>query len=226
MAKVEAQANGDPLAAKRVEPMAESEESCSTSDDDDSGPSSTPTSSVVSKEGEHMPRKDIQDGPVLKKPESLRDRGKIPNSLYVTIISTLMLQGCSGMYKLSTLQAWWWSFTTSIYRVRDLLQYEKELMESIFTGEFREPMEYVRASIVSLLAGSILWVLVGIPLKAGLWTSQKAQRHKMHRYMGLFFLIQYCLAWVEFLADDNQGRLRVLPHTVAMNGMLLAFLFC
>ena len=192
----------------------ESEES-STSDE--SGPTPATNSSGV-KDNKSMPTEVIEQQP-RKRMESLRDRGKIPNSFYVSIVCIGLLQGCSGMYKLETLQRWWSSVVTSIKKCNSIMEYERDLMKSIFTGELRDPMEYLQAGVVTLLVGSILWVLIVIPFKAGLWTGQRASRHKMHRYMGLCFLLQYVLSWVEFITNyHGVGEYSVLPHAVALNG--------
>jgi hypothetical protein len=211
---VETSASAPRLAEVAAEPPVESEDS-STSDE--SGP--TPTNSSVNSKDD-VPTTVIEDAG-RKKMESLKDRGRIPNSFWVSVTLIVLLEGCSGMYKMETLRSWWSSFTTSIYTVRDLLQYEKDLMWSVVIGDLREPKEYLQATIVTILAGSILWVLVGKPMAAGVWTGQRASRHKLHRYMGLFFLTQYTLAWVEFITNyKGVGQFSFLPHTVALNGML------
>lgn len=228
MAKTEAQrpvsdgplkALGEPM-SKPAELPTESEES-STSDE--SGP--TPLSSSVNSK-EDMPKEVVHgthEG--RKKMESLRDRGKIPNSFYVSVICIGLLQGCSGMYKLGTVQSWWSSVITSLRKCSDIMEYERDLMKSIFTGDLREPREYMQAGIVTFLVGSIFWVLIGIPFKAGLWTGQRATRHKIHRYMGLCFLLQYVLSWVEFITNyHGAGEYSVLPHAVALNGTLIVLL--
>lgn len=213
-AHVETSASAPPLKEVAAEPPVESEDS-STSDE--SGP--TPTSSSVNSNDDVPPTVIEDEG--RKKMESLKDRGRIPSSFWVSLTLIVLLEGCSGMYKMETLRSWWSSFTTSIYTVRDLLEYEKDLMWSVVSGNLREPMEYLQAGIVTLLTGSILWVLVGKPMAAGLWTGQRAARHKIHRYMGLFFLTQYTLAWVEFITNyKGAGEFSFLPHTVALNGML------
>ena len=203
----------EPLPPKSKE-LAEESEELSTSDE--SGQSDQQQDQSA------KPTNDAAKPDQRKKPLSLAERGAIPNSLYVTLLCVFMLEGCSGMYKMDTVKSWLSSMTTSMYTVRDLLEYEKQLMESVFKGEFREPQEYLQAFIVTMVAGSILWVLIGKPLSAGLWTGERASRHKMHRYLGLFFLIQYALSWVEFITNyDGAGEFSVIPHTVALNGRFL-----
>ena len=75
-------------------------------------------------------------------------------------------------------------------------------------------------SIISVLLGCIFYVLVGAPLRAGLWTGQKSTKHMLHRYMGLFFLIQYSLAWVEFLTDYETAKTTYFTHSITLNGRI------
>ncbi|CAB9504090.1 expressed unknown protein [Seminavis robusta] len=160
----------------------------------------------------------------VKKRLSLEDRSRIPGSFWVSIILIGLLEGCSGMYTMDTVYSWWDSITTSLRTVKNLLEYERDLMWSAATGEFREPDEYLRAALVTIVSGSILWVLIGKPMSAGLWTGQRSTRHKMHRYMGLCFLIQYSLAWVEFITNyEGAGEFSFVPHTVALNGVIQGY---
>lgn len=215
MAKVTIETNDEKLTTSVVDPLPKSSEMVADSEElstsDESGQSDP--QDETPKGTEEITRE------APRKPLSLAERGAIPNSFYVSLLAIGMLECCSGMWKLDTLRSWWSSFTTSIRTVRDLLEYEKDLMQSICTGEFRQPMEYLQAFIVTILAGSILWVLIGKPLSAGLWTGERSSKHKMHRYMGLFFLLQYTLAWVEFITNyEGKGEFSYIPHTVALNG--------
>lgn len=221
MAKVVVEKNDQkPLTSEVVEPLPKSTELAAESEE-----LSTSDESGQSDQQAQAPKPTEEQQPPRKRPMSLAERGAIPNSLYVTLLCVGMLEGCSGMYKVDTLKSWWASITKSFYSIHSLLEYEKELMESVYNGEYRDPMEYLKAFVVTSVAGSILWVLIGKPLSAGLWTGERASRHKMHRYLGLFFLIQYALAWVEFITDyEGAGQFSVIPHTVALNGKILPFL--
>lgn len=231
MATVELETLGDDAAVEVVDPLSKQGvlpmESEDSSTSDDSAP--TPTSSSVNSKEDNMPPKVIEQKEEVaerKKPETLtlKERGRIPNSFYVSVLLIVMLEGCSGMYKVDTLWSWWSSVITSLRTVRDLLEYEKDLMQSICSGEFRDPKEYLQAAIVTILTGSILWVLIGKPMSAGLWTGERASRHKVHRYLGLFFLIQYSLSWVEFITNyEGAGAYSFIPHTVALNGVIQGY---
>lgn len=156
----------------------------------------------------------------IKKAESLQERGRVPTSFYVTMTCIVLLEGCSGMYKLATLKSWWTSVATSTRTVYEYLDYLKDLMNSAWVGdELRDTNEYLTAAIVSAVVASLVGIFIWSPFRAGVWTGKRASRHKVHRYMGLFFLIQYALVWVEFLTDyDGGGTLGFLPHTLALNG--------
>jgi len=154
-----------------------------------------------------------------KRVESLQERGKIPNSFFVTAASIVLLEGCSGMYKLDTLKSWWSSISTSSATVYAYLEYLRDLMQSAYQGEIMETKEYVVAAITTFIVASLVGIFIYAPFRAGVWTGQRAKRHKVHRYMGLFFLIQYALVWVEFLTKNGgSGYLGVLPHALALNG--------
>jgi hypothetical protein len=183
------------------------------SSSDESEPLSGPSDSEKSTSGP----------PTVRKAGSLQERGRIPTSFYVTLTCIFMLEACSGMYSLDTLQRWWSSVTTSTRTVYDYLEYLKQLMESAFVkGELRDQSEYISAAVVTAVVSSLVGIFIYAPFRAGVWTGKRASRHKVHRYMGLVFLIQYGLAWVEFLtAYDGGGILGLLPHSMALNGRLL-----
>lgn len=186
--------------------------------DESSSDESVPISPAVSRMNS---ANDITDTKARNKIESLRDRGRIPSSFYVTTFCILMLQGCSGMYKLETLQSWWLSIVTSIKTINDYLEYERDLMKSAVYGELRETSEYIKAGIVTAVIASLFGIFIYVPFRAGLWTGQRATRHKVHRFMGLFFLIQYAFVWVEFLTNySGVDDLTFLPHTLSLNGTL------
>ena len=191
---------------------AESEDSSSDESEPLSG--SVPVSRVNSSES-LTPTKTA--GVVRK---SLQERGRIPTSFYAVVTAILLLEGCSGMYNIGTLQSWWSSVTTSTRTVYEYLEYLKDLMNSAYVGELQDTSEYLKAAVVTVIVSSLFGIFIYAPLRAGVWTGKRATRHKVHRYMGLFFLIQYALAWVELLTDyDGGGSLGVLSHTIALNGM-------
>lgn len=193
----------------------------SSSDESEPGEGSVPVSRVnsddnlVAKEAGNNKKTDSR---------SLEERGKVPTSFYVTLTSIFMLEACSGMYKLETLQNWWSSITTSSRTVYAYLDYLKDLMNSAYGGELRETNEYLTAAVITAVVASLVGIFIWAPFRAGVWTGKRATRHKVHRYMGLFFLIQYALVWVEFLTNyDGGGTLSLLPHTLALNGIVQGY---
>ena len=156
---------------------------------------------------------------IKKKTESLKERGRIPNSFYVTMTCIILLEGCSGMYKLDTLKSWWSSISISANTVYEYLDYLKMLMQSAASGELRETKEYIVAAVTTAIVASLVGIFIYSPFRAGVWTGKRASKHKVHRYMGLLFLIQYGLVWVEFLTENGgSGSLGFLPHALALNG--------
>lgn len=154
-----------------------------------------------------------------KKTESLKERGRIPSSFYVTMTCIILLEGCSGMYKLDTLRSWWSSISISAHTVYEYLDYLKILMQSAASGELRERKEYMAAAVTTAVVASLVGIFIYSPFRAGVWTGKRASKHKVHRYMGLLFLIQYGLVWVEFLTKNGgSGSLGFLPHALALNG--------
>lgn len=189
---------------------------------DESEDSSSDESELASRPDSRMSSEEdlTKTNAVKKKIESLKERGKIPSSFYLTVFCIVMLQGCSGMYKLETLESWWSSVVTSTRTINEYLEYERDLMKSAFYGEAtRDTKEYIKATIVTAIAASLFGIFIYAPFRAGMWTGQRATRHKVHRYMGLFFLIQYAWVWVEFLSNyAGADDLSFLPHSLALNG--------
>ena len=190
------------------------------SDSDLSSDSSTPPSSVLhstsdpslsdaDKAAESAPRKAL----------SLKERSRIPYSFYVSVSSTILLQYCSGMWTMDTLYALLKSYTDSAKSSVDLVvQAYRTLSNPTDTKELAQTL------IVLACVMSIAYVFVVAPARAGLWTMPKARKHKTHRYMGLFFLVQYSLAWVEFATNyvgaNGMAGISYIPHAVALNGKL------
>jgi hypothetical protein len=151
---------------------------------------------------------------------TLAERKKVPPTFYLSVFTILNLQYFGGMYTMEMPKSWWSSMTTSAYTCREIMVYLRDLCQTAFRGEVTDWKELAYVGIACALVGCILYVLVGAPLRAGLWTGRKATRHKLHRYMGLLFLMQYGAAWVEYTTNYLDGGLTsYLPHMIAMNGM-------
>jgi hypothetical protein len=153
---------------------------------------------------------------------TLKDRSKIPASAYVTVGIIFGLQYFSGLYAnithvLASLKD---SVATSSRTLYDTIVYLRDLCQSIASGNAQDnPRDYACAFIFCVLVGCLVYVLLVAPLRAGMWTGTRAKRHKVHRYFGLAFLIQYALAWIEYLTNYEDGyRNSYLVHTIAING--------
>ncbi|CAB9504091.1 expressed unknown protein [Seminavis robusta] len=155
--------------------------------------------------------------------ESLQERGKIPSSFFVTVLIIILNQASSGIYSIESLQNCWSSVTTSLQMMNNVLEYTKDLMTSVYEGNLRGTKEYLIAAGVTAVVASWICVFVWVPFRAGVWT-HRAIRHKVHRYMGLLFIIQYALAVVEFMTDyKNDGTLSLLTNSLAINGIVQAY---
>jgi hypothetical protein len=158
------------------------------------------------------------------KRSTLEERSKIPSSLYVTLLSITLLQGFSGMWRFETLKSWTNSMVTSFATVLASLSSAGEILKSLVDGNYRSTGEYVSFLLASFSVALLLYVFFVAPFRAGLWTGQRATRHKMHRFMGLAFMIQYSMAWVEFLTNYEQATKSYLPIAVALNGTFTSHL--
>lgn len=184
------------------------------SSDGDSSPRSSSPVSVFKTE----PNSKTQSN---RQKMTLKQRGAIPPSICVSLTLIVLVQVFGGVFSLETLFSLHSSVTTSIKAVYDLLAYQRDLFQSIASGEQRETLEYVISFAWMIVLSCIFYVLIYSPFRAGMWTGQRAKRHLVHRYMGLLFLTQYTLAWVEYLTNyEEAGRTTYFPHTIALNGLI------
>jgi hypothetical protein len=214
MSQIEAEASYSPkkLLPSAYETSSESDESYS-----DGSPPASPDSST--KDLVELEQKEVAKGRPTK---TLKDRSKVPSSSYVTVGVILGLQYFSGMYANITdvVASLTHSVTTSSHTFYDTLVYLQGLCQSIASGQAQDnPWEYVYAFTFCFLVGCLGYVLLVAPFRAGMWTGTRARRHKVHRYFGLAFLVQYALAWIEYLTNYEGGyRNSYLVHTIALNG--------
>ena len=167
--------------------------------------------------------------PLNQRPKSLRDRSRIPPSIFLAVGIILGFEYCCDMLKWETAQSWYSSFTTSVETTKQLLQDYQETLFAAFSASPQgsgdvtttpDRREVVRATLVLVAILSTIHVLFVVPLTAGFWTGARAKKFTYHRYMGLFYLIQYFLAWVEFCTNFEQvAKFSVLGHMVALTGM-------
>ena len=157
----------------------------------------------------------------IKKSRSLKERSKIPHSFYLSVVLVLALSYASGIFT---------SPETTIFTVIGSCQYSFSTLTSFITSIPSIIRTATSRSIMELLfllgmtcaiTLSVLMLFVA-PLKAGMWTGQRAKRHVAHRYMGLVFLIQYSLAWVEFATNYDSYKNSYIPATIALNGTVVS----
>lgn len=185
--------------------------------DDDS---SSTTDSLI--QSAHSSSKDAThslDKGVTSQGKSLKERSRIPASIYISTLSTLLLQYSAGLWRLETFTRWFDSIVTSLRTSSKFFADLRDSMQALSKGENDHPIELAKALIVTATALSLGYVFLWAPFRAGMWTGTRARKHKVHRYMGLAFLIQYALVWVEFGTNyENGTKNSVLPHFIAVNG--------
>lgn len=152
--------------------------------------------------------------------KSLKERSQIPYSMYVIYGTIFALEFYGGVYRVETLQSWWRSMATSASTCVALLGYTRDLTKTAVDGEYQDWQEYAQTGVIFSLVLSLLYVFFVAPFRAGLWTGTKARRHKIHRYMGLMYLVQYTFAWVEYFTDYDNAAKSFLPHFIALNGII------
>eukprot|EP00529_Nitzschia_sp_RCC80_P042764 CAMPEP_0113477244 /NCGR_PEP_ID=MMETSP0014_2-20120614/20103_1 /TAXON_ID=2857 /ORGANISM="Nitzschia sp." /LENGTH=436 /DNA_ID=CAMNT_0000370323 /DNA_START=99 /DNA_END=1405 /DNA_ORIENTATION=+ /assembly_acc=CAM_ASM_000159 len=187
--------------------------------------SSNTSSPVGSRQGSSTDLKSLDK---QQQSKTLKDRSKTPNSFYVTLAVVLTAHYVLNVWSVRTLVNWKESMTHAGEATRDALMYLKELMERVFLGSQDENpadwKEIVTAGVVTTLIGTTLYVLIGAPLRAGFWTGSRSTKHKVHRYMGMAYLIQYFAVWIEFVTNYEHHRAdSVLPHFIAINGIIQGY---
>lgn len=149
--------------------------------------------------------------------------------MYVVVGGTFLIHATSRLYTLENLQ----SYVSSLYHA--LLTIHGWLIEwrewcwtvvrdgptAALSSFLRTPQDAVWTLLVTFVAASMMIIFFIAPFRAGLWTGSRAKTHKLHRYMGLAFLIQYALAVIEFMTRYGSGaELSLLPHAIALNGVI------
>jgi hypothetical protein len=191
--------------------------------DDSSSNSSEEASPLASRDNSSSDLKGLDDSasaPMKRK--TLEERGKIPVSFYVTLANLAALQYSAGIWSLETVLDWKDSVVQAGVSTRDALVYLRAMMENVYSGRVEDWKEVLYVSIVTMLIASTLYVLIVAPFRAGFWTGPRTSKHKIHRYMGMAYLIQYFAAWIEFYRNsgDLNAKDSVLPHFIALNGLV------
>jgi hypothetical protein len=186
--------------------------------DESSSDGSTSSPLASSRETSSADLKWVANAKPTKK-SSLQDRNKIPLSFYMSSAIILTAQFVGGVWSIDTLKNWLLATTTAGESIRETLAYLRDLMQAAARGEVDSWSECMFACAIAGLVACLLYVLIGAPLRAGFWTGRKAMRHKMHRYMGLSYLLQYGPAWVVYCTHYEQAKDSYLLHFIAINGM-------
>lgn len=152
--------------------------------------------------------------------KTLAARSKIPYSMYSIAMLVIGAQWSGGVYSIEVMTSVANSWRTGGRFAYLYLAYIRNLSQAVATGHATAPKEIATAAFATVAVGCCLYVLIYVPLRAGMWTGKRARRHKMHRYLGLLFLTQYFLAWVEYICNyDEGGKDSYLSHFVGVNGM-------
>ena len=157
------------------------------------------------------------------KRKSLEDRGAIPPGMIFGIVSILLMQWCAEVpHNLfgTILPNVKYTLIESMNDLKLTGVYGYDLLMDLIHWKERPLKECLVAFIVLTFLSSIFFVLLVVPLRAGMWTNRtRIKRHKLHRYFGLSFLIAYTFAWIEFSFDyENRGKHSYLPHIISING--------
>lgn len=165
------------------------------------------------------------------KMRSLKDRSYIPNSFYIILGTIIGLEYFSGMYCMSTIESYKNTITNSVIAIRNMMTYTKDLSMTIFddkdstaairidsNGVTNLTMEYAKVGIIISFCVSLFYIFFLAPFRAGFWTGPRTRKAKLHRYMGLLYLVHYVLAWVEFCTNYDPYRPSYLCHFIAVNG--------
>ena len=154
-----------------------------------------------------------------KKLTTLQERSKVPYSLYVTLAIIGIAQAAGNFWSRNTLESYWNDMSNAGTSLMEMLTYIRSLMEEVWTTrQIKDWKEFMYVGIITTLVASLMHVLIGAPLKAGVWTGPRSRKHKLHRYMGLLYLIQYGAAWIHYLTNYEEAKSTYLTHFIALNG--------
>jgi hypothetical protein len=194
-----------------------------------SSPASTGTDDALTKQDsistENAVNENQSSWRKLKKRKSLKQRSQVPNSFYLSVVLVLAQSYASGIFTspATTIGTVYGSFQ---YSLRNLFTCIPSIID--FWSENQDSRSMIECTIFLGLACAIvssLEMLFVAPFKAGMWTGQRAKRHVIHRYMGLLFLIQYSLAWVEFTTNYEGYKHSYFPFAIALNGTVIPSIY-
>ena len=154
--------------------------------------------------------------------EILKARSQVPASMYMISFLVVVFEFYGGVIPNfpEVAASWLDSMVTSYTTAWRSLEYLRDLMQAAFAGQTLSKAELAYTSVGTVVIGSILYVLLFVPLRAGMWTGQRARRHVIHRFMGLLYLVQYLAAWIEFTTNYENSKNSYLLHFISINGTI------
>jgi hypothetical protein len=161
---------------------------------------------------------------------TLADRSTIPPTAYLCLCIVTGLQVSGGLWTFNALLDWIHSVTVASLAFSDWCKHVLLFCIPFLSNPISHAQTVARVEtfyVIStlLIATSVLMVFFIAPFRAGFWTGTRSHRHQFHRYAGLLYLIQYVLAWIEYLTHyHDTAPTSYLPHTIAVNGT--SFISC
>jgi len=163
--------------------------------------------------------------------KSLKDRSKVPSSFYLSLVLLFLLQVTTGTYQIifqqfqeytETLQQF--LLSSSCLSIQNSLLYSMNTIKTYiasFDPSQHTIAENIKMFLIGIFLSSIINIFFIAPFRAGMWTGQRAKKHKIHRYFGLLYLFQYGYGWVYFAKYYDQGyEHSLLPHMITLNGLV------
>eukprot|EP00429_Kryptoperidinium_foliaceum_P001058 CAMPEP_0176007844 /NCGR_PEP_ID=MMETSP0120_2-20121206/3441_1 /TAXON_ID=160619 /ORGANISM="Kryptoperidinium foliaceum, Strain CCMP 1326" /LENGTH=345 /DNA_ID=CAMNT_0017340615 /DNA_START=113 /DNA_END=1147 /DNA_ORIENTATION=- len=184
--------------------------------------SSSPTVSRESSSSD-LKAKGKEDTDQAQKFATLQDRAKAPNSLYLSLTLILTAHFCGDIWSTRVVTNWSNSMMDGAIITVDTLKYLRDLTMDALQGNVKNWLEFGQVCVFTGLVASLLYVLLIAPFRAGFWTGSRSTKHKMHRYMGLAYLLQYFMAWAQYLANYESAKDSYLPHAIALNGVIQGY---
>eukprot|EP00591_Stephanopyxis_turris_P010306 CAMPEP_0195518584 /NCGR_PEP_ID=MMETSP0794_2-20130614/13258_1 /TAXON_ID=515487 /ORGANISM="Stephanopyxis turris, Strain CCMP 815" /LENGTH=452 /DNA_ID=CAMNT_0040647585 /DNA_START=16 /DNA_END=1371 /DNA_ORIENTATION=- len=165
------------------------------------------------------------------KPMSLKARGRIPLGIYVTVgIVALILFSAGSTNDLqnvvlslqNTISGCWVRMGSILLEIINMSGFWCGSDDTCSAATSLFSLNAAWTIVVLGVVLAISYVLLYRPFRAGMWTGSRAKRHSVHRYMGLLYLIQYGIAWFDYITNNDESSRSYLPNTIALNGLIQA----
>jgi hypothetical protein len=191
--------------------------------DESSSDGSAAASPLVSRESSSSDLTSLPNATTQTK-LSLEDRSKIPTSLYLSLGIIAISHVAGDIWSMKTAQKYMEAMSSARGSFQETLGYLRDIMQAAFQGQITNWKEFASVCIITTLVGCLLYVLIVAPLMAGVWTGPRSRKHKVHRYMGLLYLVQYGAAWTHYLTNYEEAKDTYLTHFIALNGKIFPIL--